>query len=262
LREQAGQIRQEQAPAVRASWKADWARSLGLSVVVALFLSLVGAFGSNVAPLGPRTLFFVLFGLGAGVIVACSISVSGWIPGLRAWSLARRVVVGLLATVLVGLWVWAVLGIAFLHGPKLAMLPQYLGYSLLMSVFMSVISWAVYRERSTVVVAAAAAEPPKFLARLPARLWGAEVYAVEAEDHYLRLHTSKGSDLILMRLSDAIVELEGLEGARTHRSWWVAKAGVADVRRSDGRATLALKDGSEAPVSRTCAKALRQMGWL
>ncbi len=108
----------------------------------------------------------------------------------------------------------------------------------------------------------AAAQPPKFLARLPPRLAGADLYAVQAEDHYLRLHTSKGQDLILMRLGDAIEELEGLEGAQTHRSWWVAKAAVADAERLDGRAVLTLKDGAEVPVSRGFAKTLRSAGWF
>jgi DNA-binding LytR/AlgR family response regulator len=109
---------------------------------------------------------------------------------------------------------------------------------------------------------ATGAPPPKFLARLPAKLAGAELYAVEAEDHYLRLHTSLGQDLILMRLSDAIAELEGIEGAQTHRSWWVAKGAVTSVERGDGRATLTLKDGSEAPVSRGYAGSLRASGWF
>ena len=84
---------------------------------------------------------------------------------------------------------------------------------------------------------------------------------MEAEDHYLRLHTSRGSDLILMRLADAVAELEGIEGARTHRSWWVAKDAVVDAKASDGRAVLKLKNGAEAPVSRTYARALRQARW-
>ena len=106
------------------------------------------------------------------------------------------------------------------------------------------------------------APPPKFLARLPEKLQGAELYAVEAEDHYLRLHTSLGQDLILLRLADAIAELQGIEGAQTHRSWWVAKAAVASVERGDGRATLTLKDGAEVPVSRGFAKQLRAAGWF
>jgi DNA-binding LytR/AlgR family response regulator len=104
--------------------------------------------------------------------------------------------------------------------------------------------------------------PAKFLERLPAKLKGAKLYAVEAEDHYLRLHTSLGQDLILMRLSDAISELEGLEGAQTHRSWWVAKDAVQDVERADGRATLTLRDGAEVPVSRGFARELRAAGWF
>jgi DNA-binding LytR/AlgR family response regulator len=109
---------------------------------------------------------------------------------------------------------------------------------------------------------AAPARPAKFLQRLPPKLRGAELWAVQAEDHYLRLHTSLGQDLLLMRLSDAVAELDGLEGARTHRSWWIARDAIADVRRADGRATLTLKDGTRAPVSRSHARALRDRGWF
>ena len=65
-----------------------------------------------------------------------------------------------------------------------------------------------------------------------------------------------------MRLADALAELDGLEGAQTHRSWWVAKAAVTDARRSDGRGALTLKNGVEAPVSRSYAAALREAGWF
>jgi DNA-binding LytR/AlgR family response regulator len=65
-----------------------------------------------------------------------------------------------------------------------------------------------------------------------------------------------------MRLSDAIAELEGIEGAQVHRSWWVARNAIADIARTDGRATLTLQDGSQVPVSRTYAKLLREAGWL
>lgn len=64
-----------------------------------------------------------------------------------------------------------------------------------------------------------------------------------------------------MRLSDAVAELEGLEGAQTHRSWWVAKAAVTEIRRGDGRARLTLKNGVTVPVSRTHARVLREAGW-
>ena len=126
---------------------------------------------------------------------------------------------------------------------------------------MTGLAFMLRRHPTQTHAAAPDAPAPRFLARLPARLAGADLYAVEAEDHYLRLHTSKGQDLILMRLTDAIEELEGLEGAQTHRSWWVAKAAVADAQRLDGRAVLTLKDGAEVPVSRGFAKTLRSAGW-
>jgi DNA-binding LytR/AlgR family response regulator len=94
------------------------------------------------------------------------------------------------------------------------------------------------------------------------KLAGSTLFAVEAQDHYLRLHTSRGEDLILMRLSDAIAELEGIEGARTHRSWWVARAAVVSAERAEGRATLTLPTGAIAPVSRSYVRPLRDAGWF
>jgi DNA-binding LytR/AlgR family response regulator len=130
------------------------------------------------------------------------------------------------------------------------------------SLVMTGLAMAVRRLPTQTHAAPAGAPPAKFLARLPAKLAGAELFAVEAEDHYLRLHTSQGQDLILMRLGDAIAELEGLEGAQTHRSWWVSRSAVADVTKLDGRAVLTLKDGAEVPVSRGFVKDLRSAGWL
>jgi DNA-binding LytR/AlgR family response regulator len=111
--------------------------------------------------------------------------------------------------------------------------------------------------------AASSFEPPsRFMARLPMRLRHARLIALEAEDHYLRVHTDAGSELILMRLGDAVAELDGLEGSRTHRSWWVARAAVTDVVVTAGRVSLTLHGGLSAPVSRSSKAALAQAGWL
>jgi DNA-binding LytR/AlgR family response regulator len=101
-----------------------------------------------------------------------------------------------------------------------------------------------------------------FRERLPFKFRHAEIHALEAEDHYLRVHTSAGDTLILMRLYDAIRELDGIEGSQTHRSWWVAKAAVTGKTRSNGRAGFTLKGDLTAPVSRSFQKALKQDGWF
>ncbi|GGE38108.1 LytTr DNA-binding domain protein [Marinicauda pacifica] len=98
--------------------------------------------------------------------------------------------------------------------------------------------------------------------KLPVRLREAPILALQAEDHYLRVHTPLGDSLILMRLSDAIAAVEALDGARTHRSWWVAREAVTDANKSGGRATLTLSTGVQAPVSRTHARTLREAGWF
>lgn len=101
-----------------------------------------------------------------------------------------------------------------------------------------------------------------FRERLHLKYRHADIYALSAEDHYLRVRTSAGETLILMRLYDAIRELDGIEGSQTHRSWWVAKGGISDVVRGDGRVALKLKDKTIAPVSRGYSKALKQNGWV
>src|SRR5213075_459240 len=136
---------------------------------------------------------------------------------------------------------------------------------LLLSVFVVTLAMTainVLVETRRIAVTNASPAPAKFLERLPLKLRGAEVWAVESEDHYLRLHTSRGQDLILLRLADAVAELEGIEGMQVHRSWWVARDAITDARRGDGRATLTLRDGAEVPVSRTYAAQLREKGWI
>ena len=141
---------------------------------------------------------------------------------------------------------------------------QYL-YVVVVSAILTTGGWALDRLQAKATLDASPATAPAafpFADRLPVKLRAGIIYAVSAEDHYLRLHTSKGQDLILMRLSDAVAELEGIEGAQTHRSWWVARGAVEDTRRTDGRAVLTLTGGVEAPVSRAYAKALREAGWF
>jgi hypothetical protein len=107
------------------------------------------------------------------------------------------------------------------------------------------------------------AEANRFTERLPLPLRAVPIIALQAEDHYLRVHLKSGqSTLILLRLSDAIAELPAEAGAQTHRSWWVAKEAVRSVAKADGRATLTLDQAIEAPVSRSFYKALGDKGWL
>jgi hypothetical protein len=238
------------------------ARVLIVATVIGGFLAFVGAFGLQSEPLLrrlPDVLPFSWIGGLLGFFCYRLVARAAWAAS-RPW--VATVVAGLVMTPPMGLIVWLTYRLSAPPGIPRDQLPRVMTITLVMClVFMSMATFLRRRER-VIVLTAAQPTPPKFLERLPLKLRGAEVWAVEAEDHYLRLHTSRGQDLILMRLSDAIAELQGIEGAQAHRSWWVARDAITEAVRGDGRATLTLKDGAEVPVSRTYARLLRQRGWI
>jgi len=98
--------------------------------------------------------------------------------------------------------------------------------------------------------AAAPEYPPEFVSKLPAAL-RRDIIALEAEDHYVRVHTLHGSALVLMRLADAAAIIDPRLGLRVHRSWWVARDGVRALERTPGRAIARLIDDTTVPISRT-----------
>ncbi|MFV3127216.1 LytTR family DNA-binding domain-containing protein [Niveispirillum sp. KHB5.9] len=103
---------------------------------------------------------------------------------------------------------------------------------------------------------ASPAFPAALLARVPSEL-GPEIIALEAEDHYVRVHTPKGSTLVLMRLSDAVGLLDEALGMRVHRSWWVARRAIGSIQRDRQRLMLRLTNGAQVPVGRMYVTAVR-----
>lgn len=103
--------------------------------------------------------------------------------------------------------------------------------------------------------------PPALLDRLPFEKRGPLV-SLSVEDHYVSITTTKGTEMVLMRLSDAIRETAPVEGMQVHRSHWVARSQIASVHRDGAKALLHLSDGREIPVSRTYVPALKEAGLL
>ena len=86
--------------------------------------------------------------------------------------------------------------------------------------------------------------------------------ALSSEDHYTRIRTTRGEELVLIRLADAIREAEPVKGLQVHRSHWVALDHIAAARRDGDRAILRLSIGSDIPVSRANVARLREAGLL
>jgi DNA-binding LytR/AlgR family response regulator len=107
----------------------------------------------------------------------------------------------------------------------------------------------------------AVVRPAIILDRLPFEKRGTLV-SLSAQDHYVRISTTKGSAMILMRLSDAIREAGDTSGLQVHRAHWVARAAVVAARKTGETAILTLRDGTEIPVSRRYVPTLRDAGLL
>lgn len=243
-------------------------RNIAAVAAIGAFLAFTNPFGStNGLPFWAAYLYWTLLvaeGWFGGTIIGAVLE--RFAPRLP--SLVNRVIVTLLIAVLIAATILTVQSALGDSVPR-SYWPTLYVLVLGISIGVAAVGWLVDRAFGDQQPGAVTHAPPagapatvRFLERLPSKLKGAAIYAVSAEDHYLRLHTSKGADLILMRLSDAIAELEGLEGAQTHRSWWVARDAVESARRDGDRMTLVLKGGVEAPVSRPNIRPLRAAGWF
>jgi hypothetical protein len=109
--------------------------------------------------------------------------------------------------------------------------------------------------------AAARAVPP-LARRLPAPLSGADILALEAEEHYTKVHTDRGATLLLMRFTDAIEAMEPQPGFRVHRSFWVSHHAVQRAEWRGRRLLAVLKNGLEVPVSRSFRVVVQGAGFL
>ncbi|WP_158275519.1 LytTR family DNA-binding domain-containing protein [Maritimibacter sp. 55A14] len=104
-------------------------------------------------------------------------------------------------------------------------------------------------------------EGPRLLRRLEPHMKGT-ILRLSGRDHYVDVHTDAGVTQILMRFSDALDELDGIDGHQVHRSHWVARHAVSGSEKAQGRDFLVLVDGARVPVSRSYRDSLKDTGLL
>lgn len=236
-----------------------WLPHVAAPLAVALAVALVGPFGT-----------FAEMGLGARLLYWGAIIPLNWVQMELLAGAARRRVANRWAAMAVAVVLAsvpataevAVLESLLRPGGRQFALWQLYGWVAVLTAALSAPVWLLRTRgaEAPVTEAAPAGGEAPFLRRVPARL-GHELLCLRMEDHYLRVFTALGDDLILMRLRDAEAELAGEDGLRVHRSWWVARRAVRRVRRDGERLLLELSNGLEVPVSRSYAAAVRAAGW-
>ena len=241
-----------------------WQR-VSLDVLLFAFVGLVmaelGPYRTLDAPKLLRTVYWLLavFGSGAVAILADRY-VARFVRGL--W--LRVGVASVLITPPVTLYIYALNAVMLDLPRRWWLLPQLAWQVLVVMLLLMTLRALLWRrvvETRTVVMPPLPEAERDFRLRLSAKRRAARLIAIEAEDHYVRVHTDTGSELVTMRFSDALGELERAYGYRLHRSWWVAGNAIEAVRwtRAGGEARLA--GGIVAPVSRSYAATLKSAGW-
>lgn len=99
------------------------------------------------------------------------------------------------------------------------------------------------------------ADQARFYRRL-SRTVSHDIVYLRMEDHYVKVSSTDGSCLILMRFADAVVELGDL-GMQVHRSYWVARRHMLSVVRREGRPMVRVTGGDHVPISRPYFPAVR-----
>jgi hypothetical protein len=94
------------------------------------------------------------------------------------------------------------------------------------------------------------------MSRIPTEKRGPVKY-MSAEDHYVKVVTTRGMEMVLMRMADAANAVPHLKGVRVHRSHWVNKDFAVSHNRQNGQPYIVMDDGSEIPVSRSYTKLAR-----
>lgn len=242
-----------------------WGVDLAMLVAIGLLMGFLGPFDSERTPVATLYGYWLICIVGGGLIgVGLDELFSRRIPGV--W---RRVTaVSLLMTPPVALLVLTTQNV---------LMGQPFGWSVWLDLLWQVwpivlavmaVRALVWRRPPVRIETRTLIAPPLpeaeavFRRRLSAKRRAARLIAIEAHDHYLKVHTDAGVELVTLRFADALDELARAHGWRIHRSWWVAADAVEDVRWRRGVGEMRLSGGLSAPVSRTYGPVLKEAGWF
>lgn len=220
------------------------------------FLTLAGPFETYEMAWPVRLGYWALCMAVGWAVVFALIEGSRHIPRLRDWPRMRRVVLALvLAAPLITLGVW---GITLAFGRGESPTPPWVLLVNVSALSALVGGVLLSRIRPRLEPPAPLPERNVFLDKLPPKL-GTALISLTAQDHYVEVTTAKGSDLLHMRLGDAIEMLGDYPGQQIHRSHWISGHAFTGLGREDGRLVAHLINGRALPVSRSFTAAVRKM---
>lgn len=247
------------------TWRARLPLEITLALGLGFVLAILGPYDTSQFPLLPRagywiglvTAWFLVAGVVEAVLRLLPFS-SRWNPA--AILIATYLIAGVPMTALV--WIASVeltngsevMRPLVLYGQTLLVGSgaSLIGRSLLPASDRETVRQIAVPEQSALsnaqTVSAISVSLSRLEARLPVHLRGA-IMVLASEDHYVRVYTRAASHLLLMRLSDAIDEMDDTPGERVHRSWWVAASASCEFQPRGRTAVLRVAGVVDVPVS-------------
>lgn len=241
------------------TWSSPLFTSVYGAIALGVFLGFAGPFGSFRSLAHPEryAFWFGCVATGYGLAIATLQVFRPAAAFARLPRIAAIVLVGLISTLpMMFVVAWALE--ALLPGrstPPERLVSLYLSVASVQLITAGIAVWPFLTPHRP-APPAEDANADQFFARLPERL-GRDLLALEAQDHYLLVHTRLGSALIHMRLSEAVRILPAQLGFQAHRRWWVARKAVAGLRRDGQQTLIELTGGMTVPVGRTYLAAVR-----
>lgn len=273
-----------------------WPRRILLELSALLLVSgvlgFLGPFGTYLAgDLVSRAVSWAMLLFGAYVVARPIMELWGWIARITHLPQAPLVFWGMILSSVPMAFLWRVSG-----APEANLIGGYasiFSFTVLCSLLVMAVAWWAERTDASLFrhhggdwtsepaippfvesqpprdpargTATGAASTPSSRPRLRARLsssFAGDILALESEDHYVRVHGPRGSELLLIRLRDAIAEMDGLPGEQTHRSWWVARDAVESVHSRGRGCEIKLVNGERALVARDSVERLTRSRFL
>lgn len=240
----------------------SWSMDLAIATGLGLFLGLIGPFGSY---------FNGTFAQRAGFQILCfwlgTLIYGGGVRLLLRWQLPTSrllLAIVLMTAVLTIPFSMIVSSIARAMWPFLASLPLFDWYlqGLVIALPVALGLTFVVKRRDRKAALRSEAKTVKAATDGLLGVFPSEVLCLQMEDHYVRVHTGSGSQLILVTMNQAIAALKPNQGLQVHRSWWVARGAVAEVETHGRNLRLRLVNGIVAPVARSAVATLRTAGWI
>ena len=230
-----------------------WGKKTAIYSVAVIFLTILGPFGTYEA-LGftERFIFWVVIFFGVGFFMHIAMTLALGSKYLGKLSSIPRIAIGSALGALPGAAIVIFVNAVFRPGGILAeKFPVIWAQVTMVGILIGTVEYIDWRGPQSQKPAPVRT---KFHKRLPPEL-GNDIISLSMQDHYAEVSTTQDRHLVLIRLQDAIAELEGLAGLRIHRSHWVALGHLKAIERQGKKLFALLSDGRKLPVSASYSEA-------